>query len=99
MPSTNRNSSGWISEVIARSRSRRNRIISRRHTMLTARRSERRLRSGTATLICWASAVVLGGGRGRGLGRHGYRLPRMRVTICRMWSVADASASRIVFPV
>ncbi len=51
VPSTSRNSSGWISDVTARSRSRRNLIISRRHTMLTARRSERRLRSGTATRI------------------------------------------------
>jgi hypothetical protein len=51
VPSTSRNSSGWISEVIARSRSRRNLISSRRHTMLIARRSERRFLSGTDTRI------------------------------------------------
>src|SRR6202050_5413380 len=50
-PRMNRNSTGWISAVTARSRSLRNLISSRRQTMATARRSWRRLRSGTATLI------------------------------------------------
>src|SRR5690349_13811145 len=49
VPRMNRNSTGWTSEVTARSRSVRNLISSRRQTMLTARRSARMLRSGTAT--------------------------------------------------
>src|SRR5271165_2139835 len=51
VPSTNRKSTGWTRDVIARSRSVRNLISSRRQTMLTARRSARMLRSGTATLM------------------------------------------------
>src|SRR5580704_15560560 len=51
VPSTNRNRTGWTRDVMARSRSVRNLISSRRQTMLTARRSCRTLRSGTATLI------------------------------------------------
>src|SRR5580704_3673756 len=51
VPSTNRKSTGCTSDVIARSRSVRNLISSRRQTMLTARRSARTLRSGTATLM------------------------------------------------
>ncbi len=51
VPSTNRNSTGCTSDVMARSRSLRNLISSRRQTMLTARRSARMLRSGTATLM------------------------------------------------
>jgi hypothetical protein len=34
-----------------------------------------------------------------GLGCHPHRLPRKRCAICRMWSVPDASASRMVVPV
>src|SRR5581483_6795155 len=49
VPRMNRNSTGWTREVTARSRSLRNLISSRRQTMLTARRSVRTLRSGTAT--------------------------------------------------
>ena len=101
VPRTSRNSSGWISDVTARSRSRRNLISSRRHTMLTARRSERRLRSGTATRIWAARPLVRGRDPARlgGLGCHAHRLPRIRCAICRMWSVPDASASRMVVPV
>src|SRR5580658_1120356 len=51
VPSTNRNRMGCTRAVTARSRSLRNLISSRRQTMLAARRSWRRLRSGTATLI------------------------------------------------
>src|SRR5579859_4606569 len=51
VPSTNRNRTGCTRDVTARSRSVRNLISSRRQTMLTARRSCRTLRSGTATLI------------------------------------------------
>src|SRR5271157_4430343 len=51
VPSTKRNSTGCTRDVIARSRSLRNLISSRRQTMLTARRSARMLRSGTATLM------------------------------------------------
>ena len=100
VPSTSRNSSGWISDVTARSRSRRNLIISRRHTMLTARRSERRLRSGTATRI-WVARPSPGSAPARlgGLGCHAHRLPRMRCAMARIWSVPDASASRMVVPV
>ena len=47
---------GCTRAVTARSRSLRNLISSRRQTMLTARRSWRRLRSGTATLIMSVSA-------------------------------------------
>ena len=83
---------------MARSRSVRNLISSRRQTMLTARRSARMLRSGTATLI---SSVRL---RSRCLGNrdvfrgHRYLLPN-RVAILRLRSPIEASASRIVFPV
>ena len=39
VPSTKRKSTGWISDVMMRSRSRLNRIISRCHTTRTPRRS------------------------------------------------------------
>src|SRR5215472_857300 len=51
VPRTNRNSTGWTSEVIARSRSLRNLISSRRQTMLIARRSCLSPLSGTDTRI------------------------------------------------
>src|ERR1700730_4801044 len=51
VPRINRKSTGCSSEVTARSRSVRNLISARRQTMLTARRSARMLRSGTATLM------------------------------------------------
>jgi hypothetical protein len=100
VPSTSRNSSGWISEVTARSRSRRNLISSRCHTILAARRSERRLCSGTATLICPARAAS-SSARTAGVVCVAmiYRLPRMCATIWRIASAPPASASRMVFPV
>ena len=83
---------------MARSRSVRNLISSRRQTMLTARRSARVLRSGTATLmssvrsrsVCVVNRDVLRG--------HRYLLPN-RVAILRLRSPIEASASRIVLPV
>ena len=97
----NRKSTGWTSEVTARSRSLRNLISSRRQTMLTARRSARMLRSGTATLMSSvrsrsrASETSSGG---HVLRRHRYLLPN-RVAIRRLRSPIEASASRIVLPV
>jgi hypothetical protein len=49
VPSTNRKSTGWMSPVIARSRSLRNLMSSRRQTITAARTSWRMLRSGTRT--------------------------------------------------
>src|SRR5215472_9327902 len=60
-PRTNRNSSGCTSWVTARRRSLRNRISSRRHTMLIARRSCRRPLAGTATRIASVTASWLAG--------------------------------------
>src|SRR2546426_9416542 len=60
VPSTNRNKTGWMSPVTARSRSLRNLISSRRHTITAARRSWRTLRSGTDTLMVSVSPLVPG---------------------------------------
>ena len=84
---------------MARSRSVRNLISSRRQTMLTARRSARMLRSGTATLMSSVrsrSAVSVNRDVLRGHCR--YLLPN-RVAILRLRSPIEASASRIVLPV
>ena len=48
-PSTNRNSSGWITEERTRAGSRRNRIISRFHTTIVARSSCPNPPLGTST--------------------------------------------------
>ena len=102
VPSTNRNSTGCTSDVMARSRSVRNLISSRRQTMLTARRSARMLRSGTATLMSSVRSRSLGLGAPAAVFRchvaTRYLLPN-RVAILRLRSPIEASASRIVLPV
>ena len=57
-PSTNRNSSGWISIVAIRMRSVVKRIRSRRQTIRTARTSDRQERSGTRTATTLATALI-----------------------------------------
>jgi hypothetical protein len=104
VPSTSRNSSGWISDVTARSRSRRNLMSSRRHTMLTARRSDRRVCWGTETLIrpARAAASALATAASVSVDRVvaiGHRLPRKWATIWRIASAPVPSASRMVLPV
>ncbi len=60
VPRTNRKSTGWTSDVTARSRSLLNRMISRRQTMLIARRSCRRPLTGTATRMASATEALSG---------------------------------------
>ena len=86
---------------MARSRSVRNLISSRRQTMLTARRSARMLRSGTATLMIsvrFCSPVWCASRLAVSSSCHHYLLPN-RVAILRLRSPIVASASRIVLPV
>ena len=59
-PRTNRNSSGWISDVTIRTRSSAKRIRSRRQTIRTARASDRQERSGTRTATTSAIAALIG---------------------------------------
>ena len=91
-----------MSEVIARSRSVRNRISSRRQTMLTARRSCRRPCSGTATRISATSFASMSALVAASVSRV-TMLSASPVAnaapsgACA--SVPDASASRMVLPV
>ena len=58
-PSTNRNSSGWISHIMTCERSLAKRIMSRRQTAFAARTSERQLRSGTRLATTSAVTAVI----------------------------------------
>jgi len=101
---TSRNSSGWISDG-----HRAEAVPAEPDQFPGATRCsrpagpERRLRSGTATLI-WVGpgprpeAVIPPGWAV--WGGHAHRLPRMRAAIARIWfGVPVASASRMVLPV
>src|SRR3954447_26225888 len=57
-PSTNRNSSGWISDVTIRIRSALKRISSRRQTILMARTSLRHVRGGTRTRTTSVTTLI-----------------------------------------
>ena len=70
--------------------------------MLTARRSARMLRSGTATLMIsvrFRSSASMSVPAGRVLRCHHHYLLPNRVAILRLRSPTVASASRIVLPV
>ncbi len=102
VPRTNRNSTGWMSDVMARSRSRRNLMSSRRHTMLVGPQIRAQAAFGNGDPDLVGQDARLGRGRSAGrprLSRHGHRLPRKRAAIWRMASVPVASASRMVVPV
>ena len=87
-PSTNRNSSGWISHIMICARSLAKRIMSRRQTAFTARASERHVRSGTRTATTSADD-----------GAHRFA-PAIARIMARLWSPGPpVSASRIVVPV
>ena len=60
VPSTKRNSTGWISDVTMRSRSRLKRIISRCHTTRTPRRSCRKPSVAGALRMTAASVGAAG---------------------------------------
>src|SRR3954466_10737181 len=57
-PSTNRNSSGWISDVTIRIRSALKRSSSRRQTILMARTSLRHVRGGTRTRTTSVTTLI-----------------------------------------
>src|SRR5689334_3013098 len=59
-PRTNRNSSGWISDVAIRIRSARKRISSRVQTILMARYSLRHVRGGTLTRTTSVTTLISG---------------------------------------
>ena len=100
LPRTNRNSTGWISEVTARRRSVRNLIHSRRQTMPAARRSWRRPRWGTATRMTVERSAGAGAAGSVVVVAIGHRLPaRKRWTMARLASALLASVSRMVRPV
>ena len=102
-PSTNRNSSGWTSEVTMRSRSARKRISSRRQTIRIARSSEPSDAFGDADADDLGARVPgLGGRRGRREPASGEcaahrRPPPIICIITRLRCLpASSSASRIV---